>query len=215
MSQSCRPLGLATCLVLLSLLPVPGCSSPTGMRSDDSATPSDQHPVPFHDAENGSASASGSVTSSSRPTNGRKAEAGVPFRDSQSLPAGTLLTVRLRNPISADNPGPSSTFEAVVDEPVVIEGDALVPLGASVAGRVEAAHVSKVKGNRAYLRLTLESIDFAGKDLPVQTSSLFARGTAPDGDASATVITLEKGRRLTFRLAEPVFLANQEALNRH
>ncbi|HET6180223.1 MAG TPA: hypothetical protein VFE61_25100 [Candidatus Sulfotelmatobacter sp.] len=87
--------------------------------------------------------------------------------------------------------------------------------GANVAGRVEAARVSKVKGNRAYLRLTLNSIDVAGKDLPVQTSSLFARGTAPDGDVSARVITLEKGRRLTFRLAEPVFVANQEALNRH
>jgi hypothetical protein len=131
------------------------------------------------------------------------------------LPVGTLLTVRLKNPISADNPGPSATFEAVLDEPVVIEGNALVARGANVAGRVEAARVSKVKGNRAYLRLTLNSIDVAGKDLPVQTSSLFARGTAPDGDVSARVITLEKGRRLTFRLAEPVFVANQEALNRH
>jgi hypothetical protein len=117
----------------------------------------------------------------------------------------------LKNPISADNPGGSGTFEAFVDEPVMVEGNALVPRGASVAGRVESARASRVKHNHGYVRLTLDSIDVAGKDLPVQTSSLFARGNAPNGDASLSVLTLEQGRRLTFRLAQPVYVTGQQS----
>jgi len=194
--------------VLFSLLLVAACSRPAGLRSDG-ATPSDQHPVPFHDDRSAPGSSPG--VSSVAQDNGLKPESGLPFRDPQSLPAGTMLTVRLKNPISADNPDGSGTFEAVLDEPVVIEGNALVPRGVSVAGRVESARASKVEPKRGYVRLTLDSIDFAGKDLPVQTSSLFARGNAPDGDPSLSVITLEKGRRLTFRLAEPAYLARQQA----
>ncbi len=111
---------------------------------------------------------------------GPKPETALPFHDPQNLPAGTLLTVRLKNPISAENPGANGTFEAVVDEPVVIEGNKLVPRGAIVAGRVESARASKLKRNRGYVRLALDSIHLAGANLPIQTSSLFVRGNAGD-----------------------------------
>ena len=57
-------------------------------------------------------------------------ETSLPFHDSNSLPAGTLLTVRLKNPISAEIPDANLAFEAVVDEPVAVEGNQLVPRGA-------------------------------------------------------------------------------------
>ena len=146
---------------------------------------------------------------------------GLPFHDSQNLPAGTLLTVRLKNPISADNPGANAKFEAVVDEPVVIAGNPLIPRGVTVAGRVESAGTSNVRHNRGYVRLALDSMQFTGANLPIQTSSLFVRGNAvdsamektgipPAGTPSAqspSAIRVEKGRRLTFRLTEPAYLA--------
>jgi hypothetical protein len=94
-----------------------------------------------------------------------------------------------------------------------------------VSGRVESARASKVKRNRGYVRLVLNSIHLAGMSLPIQTSSLFVRGNASDvqsgetthgettqgeaaqSEASAAVIRLEKGRRLTFRLTEPAYVA--------
>ena len=142
--------------------------------------------------------------------NGLNPETGLPFHNSQSLPAGTLLTVRLRNPISADDPGANARFEAVVDEPVVIEGNSVVPRGATVAGRVESALASNVRRNRGYVRLVLDSIHLAGVNLPIQTSSLFVRGNSGDtqtGQGEMAQIHLEKGRRLTFRLTEPVYVA--------
>ena len=194
---------IAVCLLLA------GCSRPTGIPGDEAAT-STEHQVPFH--EDGSSTAPGpNVTSISKKDEVQKTETDLPFRDGESLPAGTLITIRLKTPILARNPGTKGTFEAVLDEAVVSEGNILVPRGVAVAGRVESAHASNVKRNRGYVRLTLDSIDVAGKDLPVQTSSLFARGTAPDSDPSA--VTLEKGRRLTFRLAEPLSIAAQQAVS--
>jgi hypothetical protein len=152
--------------------------------------------------------------------NGPNPRTGLPFQDSRNLPAGTLLTVRLKDPISAENPDARGTFDAVVDDPVVIEGHTLIPRGATVAGRVESARASKMKRNRGYVRLALDSVQLSGVELPIQTSSLFVRGNSADAQApqtqsSSAAINLEKGRRLTFRLTEPVYLASQPAVAVH
>jgi len=198
-----------TVMLTIMLLLMPGCSRPAGI-SDSSSASADQHTVPFHD-NSGTSNQSRTDNLSPGHDNRPKVETGLPFRDLQSLPAGTLLTVRLKNPISSEDAGAGGVFEAVVDEPVVLDGSSLIPRGAGVAGRVESARVSTVQRNRGYVRLTLDSIDIAGKDLLVQTSSLFARGGPRESSASVSAITLEKGRRLVFRLAEPVNLASQPA----
>ena len=74
--------------------------------------------------------------------------------------------------------------------------------------------------NRGYVRLVLDSIHVAGLDVQVKTSSLFVRGKAgqtqtlrsevSQGEASTTVMRLEKGRRLIFRLTEPVYVAGSQ-----
>jgi hypothetical protein len=213
MSRCCRLRGASISPVILCLLLAVGCSRPVGLHGNDGAAQGDKAQVPFQDGQSGS----GNTAALTPPDRVQKAE-GLPFRDSQSLPVGTLLTVRLSNPITTDAPGASGRFEAVVEEPVSIEGNTLVPRGASVAGRVESARASKVRANRNYIRLTLDSMDIAGRDFQVQTSSLFAHGnasvTALTGDENpAAVIHLEKGHRLTFRLTEPVYVASQQPIS--
>ena len=154
-----RPRRLAISLLLLPLCLEAACSRP-GVSSADGATPADQHQVPFRDGD-GSAHANPDSSAAAQ-NNGAKPESDLPFHDLQSLPVGTLLTVRLKNSVSADNSGTSATFEGVVDEPVLIEGNTLVPRGAGVAGRVEYARASGMKRS-GYVRLTLDSIDIAGK----------------------------------------------------
>ena len=197
-----RSLTLAA--ILLAILVTVGCAPPDGLPSADGTAQTEQHKVPFHDAD-GKSSSPNSVPAQN---NGPKPEMDLPFHDPQSLPAGTLLTVRTKNPISAENPDANEIFEAMVDQPVVIDGNQLVPLGAMVSGRVESARASNLKRNRGYIRLTLESIQLAGSDLPVQTSSLFVRGRAsPAQSSEGPVVRLERGRRLVFRLTEPVEVA--------
>jgi hypothetical protein len=237
------PKMLATLLatILLALLCLAACDRPDGPQSQsgDSAAHADQHQAPFQEGEKPTTPPGDSAASQD---SGSNSGPGLPFHDSQNLPAGTLLTIRLKNPISAANPGAHATFVGVVDEPVVIAGNKLVPRGATVAGRVESAQASNLRHNRGYLRLALESIQVGGVSLPVQTSSLFVRGTAAEvpaaqtegpqnagpqsggpqnatpqidtqpGESSAAVVSLEKGRRLTFRLTEPVYVAASQHL---
>jgi hypothetical protein len=206
-----------------------GCARPAGVQ-DAGAASAEPHQVPFRDGEGTPDSPKGDASETS--DNSLGAETGLPFHDPQSLPAGTLLSVRLKSPITIRTPGISGTFEAIVDAPVAIEGNKLVPRGATVVGRVESARTSNLNRNRGYMRLVLDSIHFEGASLPIQTSSLFVRGIevhpealreglnneTPPGDvsqgqrvrqsqAAGARIRLEKGRRLTFRLTESVFVA--------
>lgn len=215
MSRLHGPRGLTITALLLALLCASACSPPTGMQPNGGPAQADQPQLPFHDGE-------GKLSRSSEPSgaqdNGVPPETNLPFRDPQNLPAGTLLTVRLKNPISAENPDANRTFQAVVDQPIVIEGNKLVPAGTLVSGRVESARASNLKRNSGYLRLTLDSIDLAGAKLPMQTSSLFVRGNAgqprtpqsPLADQPPAIIRLEKGRRLVFRLTEPLYVAGSQ-----
>ena len=217
MSRYCRPQGLMIWPMLLALFWAAACARPAGPQSDNGAARVDEHQVPFRDRDGNSPGNTRSGDLSNAQDNGPKAETALPFHDRQSLPAGTLLTVRLKNPVSAENPDANVTFEAIVDEPVVVEGNQLVSRGATVAGRVESARASNLKRDRGYVRLALDSIRVAGLTVPIQTSSLFVSGNSgetrvppagtPQNDSDVTVVHLEKGRRLTFRLNESVYVA--------
>lgn len=128
----------------------------------------------------------------------------------QYLPAGTLLTVRLKTSVYASSSPSEVSFGAVVEQAVVVDGNTIIPKGANVAGRVESAQTSKIKPNRGYVRLALQSVDLGDRRVPVQTASLFAH-EAPLGNNPISVIHLEKGRRLTFRLVETVEISKLPA----
>jgi hypothetical protein len=190
-------------LVVLALACAFGCSRQIDVP--DGTPQADQTPFREKGTTDGS-DAIGAVAGLSQ-TNGNV----VPFRSSQYVPAGTLLTVRLQSAITAGISAAGNAFQAVIEEPVVIEGNTMIPQGAVVAGRIESSRVSKVKPDRGYVRLALESVHVGELDVPVQTASLFA----PQAPQNEETIRLEKGRRLTFRLTQPVSMNGQRAqLNR-
>ena len=192
--------GLSRALVptiLLVLLFGFGCSRPTPNLPSEGATPTS--PTPFQSQGTSATDATPQGFSS-----GDIPETGPPFENSPVLPAGALLTVRLRVTLIAGT-GSKELFEAVLDEPVVVDGNTLIPRDAIVSGRVESARTSKVRPERGYVRLSLDSVQVEGLTVPVETASLFAR-QLPSGDTDSNSIRLEKGRRLTFRLKEPIFL---------
>ena len=200
-----------TILPLLLCLCWVGCSRP---GSDQGTADAGQHQVPFREGGESQTADLSPTSSTSVAENGLDQGGGVPFRDPQSLPAGTLLTVRLKGPISSDSSGASRTFAAIVDEPVMLEGETLVPRGASVVGRVESARPSTMNRSQGYLRLSLDMLDIGGRDLPIRTSSLFARGRIGESQARETsvVVAVEQGRRLTFRLIDPVDVASKPSI---
>lgn len=194
------------CILLLPVVFVLSCSRP-GTLENSEAPQTEQPQVPFDGG--GQPSAKLSETVSAETSQEAPAKKALPFRNLSNLPTGTLVTVRLAKPISADELGAKGPFDAVVDDAVVIDGVTIIPRGAEAAGLVESAQTSRLKRDRGYVRLTLASIEIAGRKLAVQTSSLFAKGTPPSETDPVDVVYLGKGRRLTFRLAGPLTLASQ------
>lgn len=213
-------LGLGLAAALLVLIMTGACSRPTHVNDGTASDPAGK--TPFN--QDAGATAGPGVAESQLEADGSNREGtptGVPFNASGSrhVPMGTLLAVRLESSFSSARIQAGRTFSAVLDEPIIVEGDTIVPPGATVKGRVESARASGPNVNSGYLRLTLESMQIAGKEIPLQTSSLFARdngselsdlkadfggrGPKPAGMRNAK---LKKGRRLTFRLITPLEL---------
>jgi hypothetical protein len=195
-----------TFLILLALLGMNGCTGTAGVPDDESPAPTD-HQAPFHsDSGKSIPSSPAKLVSAREPV--AKPDT-LPFQE-QNLPAGTLVMVSLKSAISAGSAGAHNAFEAIVDEPVVIDGNTLIARGTTVSGRVQSVRKSKVKPDRGYICLALSSIRAGGIDVPVQTADLYARQSAAT-DKSSSAIRLEKGRRLTFRLTEPASVSTQRA----
>jgi hypothetical protein len=108
---------------------------------------------------------------------------GVPFDKSSeskpadlNIPAGTPISVRLQSTVSTASAHSGDTFEAVIDEPVVVDGRTMIPKGAAATGRVvtsqSGGHLHKV----SYLRIALSSVSIDGSAVPVHTSSISVAG---------------------------------------
>jgi hypothetical protein len=122
------------------------------------------------------------------------------------LPAGTLLTVQLEDSLSTAQARAGDVFAASVAAPLAIDRDILVQAGTAVTGRVESAQSLAVRPGlvpgSGYFRLTLSSITVSGKEVALQTASLFAKGTFRTSQG----VGVRKGHRLTFRLTAPITL---------
>ena len=236
-------MGLAVLPILLWILALAvGCSRPSELPADERVHQADQRKLPFEDnaAKGNSGSDAGDGNSGEAnadpASNGDpRAAGGPPFQTPSSvpdLPPGTLVTVRVESLIftdrtgndrtGEDRTGEEGTFAGVVDDPVVMDGKIAVPRGATVTGRIEAAPASDGGRGRGYIRLTLDTITIAGKTMPLRTSGLFVRGTAGEAlspgheheePVQPSGTRLQKGRRLTFRLAATVQRDRQETVS--
>lgn len=120
------------------------------------------------------------------------------------LPEGTPITIRLGAQLSSASAHAGDTFDGSIDSPVVTDGQALVPRGAAIVGRVLDAKPSDGTG-RGYLRVGLVSIQVDGKTVLLDTTSIFVKSGARDGGAARDVV-FPLDRRLTFHVTQGVDL---------
>ncbi|HEU4415043.1 MAG TPA: hypothetical protein VFT65_09705 [Candidatus Angelobacter sp.] len=92
------------------------------------------------------------------------------------LPANTAIYVRLQQSLSSTTAQPGQNFAAVLDEPLVADGQTLAPKGTAIEGKVVAARESGHLHNAGYLRITLSSLTLNGKTVPIQTNSVYVSG---------------------------------------
>jgi hypothetical protein len=143
-------------LLLLLVLVLAGCSRQPGPATTDNSGTEQQMPFDRPADKKGV-----SPTASLLPA---------------SIPAGTPITIRLQSSVSSASSQSGDSFEAALDEPVVINGQAVAPRGATVTGKVVEAKASGHLQDPGYLRLTLTAISIDAKLLPIQTSNIFVKG---------------------------------------
>ena len=92
------------------------------------------------------------------------------------IPAGTVLTVTIDQPLSTKTNNSGDSFAASLAEPVTIGGQTAIPQGAHATGTVtQAQSAGRIKGG-AILALTLDSVTVNGQKYQVQSSSYEEQG---------------------------------------
>ena len=136
-----------------------------------------------------SASAPAPGTSARTAPSGAKAVPGAPATVAAptSVPAGTVLTVRLGQALGSKASHSGDEFMATLAEPVESGGNVLIPEGANARGVVEeAVPLGKFKGG-ARLKISLKEVTIGGKPYTVETSSV-ERSEKGKGKRTATLI---------------------------
>jgi hypothetical protein len=121
---------------------------------------------------NASQPAAPSTTQSGTSQPMAKREAAKPAPAPVTVPAGTVLTVRMGEAVGSKISQPGQTFSATLADPVQVDGKTVIPAGAAAAGTVVAAKpLGRFKGG-ALLQLKLTSINIEGTDHSIETSSV-------------------------------------------
>lgn len=115
-------------------------------------------------------SAGGNATDSKTPTKaGEKPATSV---SAVVLPAGTTLTVRLGEALGSKLSTSGQSFSATLADPVVVNGNTVIPVGTAARGTVvDAKPLGKFKGG-AVLKVELTSITLGGAEKPIETSAV-------------------------------------------
>ena len=88
------------------------------------------------------------------------------------VPAGTTLTVRLGESVGSKISAPGQSFSATLASPVTVDGNTVIPAGASARGTVvDAKPLGRFKGG-AILELRLNSITVNGSEQRIKTSAV-------------------------------------------
>ncbi len=104
-----------------------------------------------------------------------------------SVPAGTVLTVRLGHALASDQSRPGDEFEATLTKPVSFGGEVAIPEGARIIGKVVDARAAASLDGTARLRLTLNRVVINGWNYEVDTTDVAEYGSgyqAPNWEAA-------------------------------
>lgn len=107
-----------------------------------------------------------------------------------TLPAGTLITVRVNQPLSSDRNQVGDGFSAFIQQPLVANGFIVAGRGQSAIGRVTIAEkAGRVKGV-SKLGVELGELTFVdGQQAPIRTELVEQRGETTQGRDAAGIAT--------------------------
>lgn len=92
------------------------------------------------------------------------------------LAAGTNLVIRMIDAVDSAKASPGQSFAATMDEPVMVNGETVIPRGADVVVRLLDAKDSGKLTGRAELALSLMSVKVNGRVVEINTQTVNREG---------------------------------------
>ncbi len=100
------------------------------------------------------------------------------------LPAGTNLTIRMIDAVDSEVARQGQTFQASLDQPVVIGNDVAIPRGADVVVKLVDAKESGTFTGRAELALSVQSIKVNGRMVEINTQTVSRESDSQGGQTA-------------------------------
>jgi len=94
------------------------------------------------------------------------------------VPAGTQLVIRMIDGVDSDRNKVGDTFQASLENPLVVNGTQVAPKGSTVYGRLEQAKSAGRIQGRSELRLGLTGIVINGATYNIATGDYTAQGSS-------------------------------------
>jgi hypothetical protein len=109
-----------------------------------------------------------------------------PQRSSAELPAGTNIVVRMIDGVDSEQSRVGQTFAASLDEPVMLDGNVVIPRGADAVIKLADSKESGKLTGRTELTLDLVSVKVNGRMVDINTQTV-SRESSSRGARTAKV----------------------------
>ena len=93
-----------------------------------------------------------------------------------TIPAGTLVHVRVTDDLSSETAQPGDAFHGVLETPLEVNGKTVYPRGSAVTGRVSAVESSGRLSHPGLLELELIRVESGGKSSTLSTEPFRIKG---------------------------------------
>ena len=160
--------------VLLALLLLWGCSKKPEQTA--TATSSDNQSAATQPAADGATPDDGA--SNTAPASSANAPAASSTAGTSQQVSSAPPLVRLQERLSSASAVPGERFEAVIDEPIVVDDRTVIAVGTPVTGHVIIARRSGRLHHPGELGLTLDSVLINNQQVPLTTSHIIALGAS-------------------------------------
>jgi hypothetical protein len=112
------------------------------------------------------------VAPESAPADSRPSPVEPALEQKRSVPAGTILRVRLYNAIDSGRSRSGDAFVASLSAPVTVDEKTILPKGTVVHGIIRQISSSGRLKGRASVTLALDRMEWNGADVPIDTNSI-------------------------------------------
>ncbi|HYK34882.1 hypothetical protein [Alloacidobacterium sp.] len=88
------------------------------------------------------------------------------------VPSGTVLSIRMNQTINVKHAAAGEPFSGTIVNPIVVDGNTVIPSGSAAEGEVVAAHKRGHFKGASVLQLRLTGMDVNGQHYRIDTSSI-------------------------------------------